>query len=149
LAAWDLQGPVLPFDRTRLLAVGAGLFGAQRLGLLFQEGGEGSFGQAGGRGRDDCLHGLEIDVQARTGLPEDATRDDFAPLGSELADFLELLRGDLRARHGQSCFVLTQIARDGFLLPFYQAALGSAKGFLPSEFARPGRALGGIRAIRY
>jgi hypothetical protein len=95
LAAWDIQGPVLAFHRTKLFAGGAGVLGAERLGLLFQEGGEGPFGQAGSRGRGDLLHGLEIDIQARAGLAEGTTGNDFPPLGSEFTDFLELLRGDL------------------------------------------------------
>jgi hypothetical protein len=95
LAALDVQRPVLPLHRTKLLAVGAGLFGAECLGLLFQEGSEGSLRQSSGSGSGDLLHGLEIDVQARARLAEGATGNDFAPLGSEFTDFLELLRGDL------------------------------------------------------
>jgi hypothetical protein len=132
LAPRDIQGAVLPAHRTKLLALGAGVLGAERLGLLLQEGGEGPFRQAGSRGRGDLLHGLEIDLQARAGLAEGATGNDFAPLGSEFTDFLELLRGDLRACHGWSCLVLTRTALVGFLLPLYQPALSSAKGFLAS-----------------
>jgi hypothetical protein len=62
---------------------------------LFQQGGEGPLGQAGGSGSGDLLHGLEIDIQARAGLAEGATGNDFAPLGGEFTDFLELLRRDL------------------------------------------------------
>jgi hypothetical protein len=67
---------------------------------LFQEGGEGPLGQAGGSGSGDLLHRLEIDVQAWAELAEGATGNDFAPLGREFTDFLELLRGDLGTRHG-------------------------------------------------
>jgi hypothetical protein len=95
LAALDVQRPVLPFHRTKLPAVGAGLFGAERLGLLFQEGSEGPLRQSSGSGSGDFLHGLEIDVQARAGLAEGATGNDFAPLGREFTDFMELLRRNL------------------------------------------------------
>jgi len=95
LAPRDIQRSVLPAHRAKLLAVGAGVLGVERLGLLLQEGGEGPFRQAGSRSRGDLLHGLEVDLQARAGLAEGATGNDFAPLGSEFTDFLELLRRDL------------------------------------------------------
>lgn len=93
MAPLDIEGPVVPVHRTKQPAVGAGFFGAERLGLLFQQGGEGALGQPGGGGGCDLLHGLEVNVATWARLPEGTASDDFPPLGRQHADFLELLRG--------------------------------------------------------
>ncbi|MFL5513280.1 MAG: hypothetical protein ACJ8CN_12725 [Gemmatimonadales bacterium] len=66
---------------------------AQRLRLLFQEGGQGTFGQAGGSGAGQLLHGLEVGVQSRAVVAEGASGNDFAPASGEVADFLEEFGG--------------------------------------------------------
>jgi hypothetical protein len=75
--------------------------GTEGLGVLFQEGGEGALGQAGGGGVGELLQGLEVGVQAGAGVAEGAAGDDFAPAGGEVTDFLEELRGKFTTRHGQ------------------------------------------------
>jgi hypothetical protein len=59
------------------------------LGLLFQEGGQGALGEAGGGGVGELLHGLEIGVPSRAVVAVGASGNDFAPAGSEVTDFLE------------------------------------------------------------
>ena len=92
------QGALGPADGARAAAVGAGLLVAEGLGLLLQEGREGAFGQAGGRGAGDLLHGAEIDVGAGAVGAEGVAGDDFAPAGGQLTDFTEVLGGELPAR---------------------------------------------------
>src|SRR5262249_35745984 len=94
---------------------------------------EGAFGQAGRGGAGDVLHGLEIDLRGRAGVAEGAAGDDFAPLGSEITDSLEVLGGELAARHGLSCLVLAKRNGDAFLLPLYRSALCCTKLFLASS----------------
>jgi hypothetical protein len=87
-------------------AVRAGNPFPERLGLLFQEGGQGAFGQAGGSGAGELLHGLEVGVQSRAVVTEGATGNDFAPAGSEVTDFLEEFGGKFTACHGEYGLVL-------------------------------------------
>jgi hypothetical protein len=73
---------------------------AEGLGLLFQQGGEGAFGEASGRGAGELLHGLEVGVQAGALVAEGAAGDNFAPVGGEVADFLEEFWREFATRHG-------------------------------------------------
>jgi hypothetical protein len=73
---------------------------------LFQQGGQGTLGEAGRSGAGELLHGLEVGVQARAGVAEGAAGDDFAPAGGEIADFLEEFRGKFTTRHGRYRLVL-------------------------------------------
>jgi hypothetical protein len=77
--------------------------GPQGVGLLFEEGLQSSLVEPGGGGLGDLLHGVEIDVEPRPLVAEGASGDDFAPLGGQIAEFLELLGGELASRHGVSC----------------------------------------------
>ena len=131
-AASDSEGAVLVPERTEVSAVGARLLGAEVLGLLLQEGGEGALGQAGGGGGGELLHAVDIDVEARARFAEGPAGDDFAPPGGQCTDVLELLGGDLGVRHGSSCLVLAKSGSGVFLLPFYRAILCLAKRVLAS-----------------
>jgi hypothetical protein len=133
LAAVKRQGAVLAADDAGPPAVGAGLFRPQGIGLLADQDREGTFGQAGGGGAGDVLHGLEIDLRAGPGVTEGTAGDDFAPLGSEVADFLEVLGGKLVTRHGLSCLVLARRNGDAFLFPLYRPVLCRTKLFLASS----------------
>jgi hypothetical protein len=113
-------------------AVGAGLLGPEGRGLLLEEDGQGAGGAAGGRRRREVLHGFKIDLRAGSLVAEGVARDDFAPLGSKVADFLEVLRGKLTAWHGLSCLVLTMRSGDAFLLLLYASVLRWAKLFMAS-----------------
>jgi hypothetical protein len=83
------------------------LFGSQGLRLLFEAGLQGPFGQAGGGGLGNLLQGVQIDVEPGAGVAEGPSGDDFAPLGGEVPQFLELLGGELASRHGVSCAGVT------------------------------------------
>ncbi len=66
---------------------------AEGLRLLFQEGGEGAFGQASGRGTGELFHGCEVGVESRAVVAEGPSGNDFAPAGGQLTDCLEEFRG--------------------------------------------------------
>src|SRR5437773_1600408 len=86
--ALHLEGTFLATQQTKASAVGAGPLLAQRLGLLLQEGLQGSFGEPGGGRISDLLHGTEIDVESGSVVAEGVSGDNLAPLGGELAEFL-------------------------------------------------------------
>jgi hypothetical protein len=100
------QGPGFPLHGAGRAAVGTGRLGAEGLRLLFQQGAEGAFGEAGRGGAGELLHGVEIGIQAGAGVAESAAGDDFAPAGSEGADFVEEFGGKFTARHGRYHLVL-------------------------------------------
>jgi len=97
LGVFDGEGPVLVADRAESAAVRAGLLVGQGLGLLLQEGVQSTLDQTTGGGSSDLFHGLEVEDVVGAGLTQGAAGDDFAPLGSEFTDFLELLGGKLQA----------------------------------------------------
>jgi hypothetical protein len=111
LAAVDVQGPCLSLYGAGAPTFGAGLLRAEGLGLLLQGGGEGAFGQPGGGCGGELLQGGEIEVEAGAGLAEGPPGDDFAPLGSEGTDILEVLRGEWLACHGPSCLQVVEAGR--------------------------------------
>jgi hypothetical protein len=132
LAALNSQRSVLVAQEAGSTAVGARRLGAESLGLLLQEGGEGALGQAGRRRRGDLLQRLEVDLRAGARLAEGATGDDFSPLDGQVTDLLDLLRREFALRHEQSCLVLRRIYPSVFLLPCYHTPLRRAKGVLAS-----------------
>ena len=85
------QGALGAANRARMSAVGAGLFGPEGLRLLLQKSGEGPFGQSGGGGAGDLLHGVEIDLGARAVRAEGMAGDDLAPASGQFTDFAEVL----------------------------------------------------------
>jgi hypothetical protein len=133
LTVFDGQGAVLVTDGAKVAALGAGLLGWQRLGLLLHEGAESALDQATSGRSSDLLHRLEVDVGARAGLAEDAASDDFAPASGQILDLLEFLSRDGALRHGQSCLVVAWINGEVFLLPLYCRALWLAKPVLASR----------------
>ena len=94
LAAGEGERPLLAAHGTEPAAVRAGLLRPQRVRLLTEQHVQGPFGDSGGGGPGDLLHGLEIDGGARAGLAEGPAGDDFAPLGGEVADGLKFLGGE-------------------------------------------------------
>jgi hypothetical protein len=94
LAAVDVQGPCLSLHGAGASAAGAGLLRAEGLGLLLQSGGESAFGQSGGGRGGESLQGGEVEVEAGAGVAEGPAGDNFAPLGSESTDILEVLGGE-------------------------------------------------------
>lgn len=101
--ALHLKRAFLAADSTGSSTVGTGSLFAEGDGLPLQEGLQGSLGESGrGRGRD-LLHSIEIDVESGSVVAASASGDDFAPLGSETTEFLQLLGGEGAACHDASC----------------------------------------------
>jgi hypothetical protein len=98
-----MKGAFLTAEDTRPSAVGTGRLLAQGMGLLFEEGLQGSLGETGGRGEGDLLHGGEIDVESRPLVPVGASGDNFAPLGGEVVEFLEFFGSEGATCHDASC----------------------------------------------
>jgi hypothetical protein len=73
------------------------------MGLLFQERGESALGESGSGSSGDLFQGGEVGVESGAGLAEGPAGNDFAPLGSQITDFLEVLGRKLRACHRRSC----------------------------------------------
>jgi hypothetical protein len=108
LQGTNRERSVLALDPTQSSTAGTGLLGAELLGLLLQQGGESSFGQARSRSAGDLLHGIKIDLGARSCFAKSMAGHNFAPAGSQVTDFLEVLGGKFALRHGQSCLALTR-----------------------------------------
>jgi hypothetical protein len=106
LPALDMHGAGFVADGTKLATGGAGLLVAQGVGLLFQEGSQGAFGQSAGSLPGDLLQGGEVGVQAGAVGPEGVSGHDFAPLGSQVTEFAEVFRFQLSTRHLGCCFPL-------------------------------------------
>jgi hypothetical protein len=103
LGALHLEGAFVTAEDTRPSAIRTGLLLAQGLGLLFEEGLQGSLGETGGRSEGDLLHGREIDIESRPLVPVGATGHDFAPLCGEVVQFVEFLGSEGVACHDASC----------------------------------------------
>ena len=88
-AAGPLPGARLVRNGAARTTVGAMRDGSEALGLSFEQIGEGSFGESGGGGIGDLFHGVEIDVESGSVVAEGSSANNFAPIGDELADFLE------------------------------------------------------------
>ena len=116
-AAGPVQGAWLAGDGTGRAALGAGKLLAEGLGLLFQECGQGSFGQSVGCGLCDLFHGVEIGVESGSVVAEGASGDDFAPVLGEVTDFLEEFGGEFAACHGEYHPVLAAKGKKQFLRP--------------------------------
>ena len=67
--------------------------------MLSEQDGEGAFGKSSSGSAGDVLHGLEINLGAGALFPEGASSNDFAPLGGEVTEVLEILRGNLDRSH--------------------------------------------------
>jgi hypothetical protein len=96
------EGAWLELHRTGAATSGTGLLLAQSGGLLFQEGLQGAGQEAGGGGLSDLLEGVEVEFEGCL-VGASAPGNDFAPLGGELTQFLELVWGELAAWHVVSC----------------------------------------------
>jgi hypothetical protein len=113
LAAVEVQRSGLPSDGAEPAAVRAGLLRAERLGLLFQGGGERAFGESGSRRRGELFQSGEIEVEARAVGAESASGNNLAPLGSQITDVLEVLGGKFTACHRQSCLRVMENGENG------------------------------------
>jgi len=86
------QFPWLLAHGTRVATLRTGRLWGQGLGLEFKEGRERALGQAAGSGRGDLFQGEEVQFQEfRSRSPKGAACDNFAPLGGEVTDVVELL----------------------------------------------------------
>jgi hypothetical protein len=118
VAAREVQRPGFALDRTGALTSGTGVFGAEGLGLLFQEGIQGALDQATGRLQGQVLQDGEVDVGPWTFRPESAPGDDFAPLGGQLTDVPDVFRAGMSAVHGLTSVALASWSRDELRFPF-------------------------------
>lgn len=116
-AAGPVQGAWLAGDGTQGAARGTGQLLAEGLGLLFQECGQGSFGQSVGGGLGDLFHDVEIGVESGSVVAEGASCDDFAPAFGEVTDFLEELRRQFASCHDKYRLVLAAKGEVQFLSP--------------------------------
>jgi hypothetical protein len=135
------QDGALNLERTLLAADGAGpsarrtgLLFAQGGGLLFQKGLQGAFGESSGRGAGELLHGVEIDVEPGPVVAEGASGDDFAPLGGEALELLELFGSEGAACHDASCMEVKKTTSDKIVLSCYNCDLDGAKQFMTSAY---------------
>jgi hypothetical protein len=122
-------------DGTEAAAVGAGDLGRERLGTLFEEGGEGALGEPGGRGGGQVFHGLEIEASVRSGVRQSAAGNDFAPLSGEVADGLDLFGSQSAACHVEFYLALGRNSSGAFCLSFYHETLCPAKRVVASRCA--------------
>ena len=99
LPAPDAQRALVVADGAESAAGGAGLGLAEALGLLGGGLLQGAGRQAAGGGDGDLFHGGEIDVEARAVVAEGVPDNDLAPLVGQVADLLEVLRGEFAGRH--------------------------------------------------
>jgi hypothetical protein len=111
LRAMELERAWLAAEGAKPPAIGTGQLLAQGLGLLFKEGLHSPFGEAGGGGLGDLLHGGEIDVESGSVVAEGASGDNLAPLGSEAAEFLDFVEGEGAVCHDASCVRVTTRAK--------------------------------------
>lgn len=103
------------------------------VGMLFEEVGQSAFGQSRGGSVSQLLHGVKIDVESGSLLAEGSSGDNFAPIGGEVADFLEKFGGKLSAWHGWYYLVLATRKRVQFLFPLYDTRLHRAKPWMASR----------------
>jgi hypothetical protein len=127
LSAVQDERALLVGDRTELSAIGAGNLGRESLGALLEQGGESALREAGGRGRSQVFHGLEIEARVRSGVTESTASNNFTPLGSEVADFLDLFGCQSAACHVEFYLVLRRNGSGAFSLSFYHKTLCSTK----------------------
>jgi hypothetical protein len=100
---------------------------------LFQQGGEGPLGEAGGGGVGELLHGLKVGVQAGATVTEGTAGNDFAPTGGEVTDFLEEFGRKFATCHVRYRLVLAAGVREQHLSPLYDTRLGRAKRLMASR----------------
>ena len=107
-----VQGPLVAADGTGPSAVGTRLLLAQGGGLAFEQRLQSAFGETGGRRLGDLLHGVEINLKSGAIVAEGAAGDDFAPLGGELAEFVEVVRRQVAPCHAPSSLELASSGRE-------------------------------------
>jgi hypothetical protein len=103
---------------------------------LVQEGGEGALEQSPGGGVRDLLQGQEIDVQTGAGVAEGAAGDNFAPLGCQVTEVLELFGCKPGSSHDLSFLGLAPMYGERFFGTLYRKGLHPAKSVLASSVAK-------------
>jgi hypothetical protein len=104
----------------------------QGLRLLGQEGREGALEQALGGGLRGLLQGEQVRVQGRAPVAEGPPGDDFAPLGGEVTELLEVLGRQRAGGHELSYLGLAPRDETEGASPFYGKVLALAKPVLTS-----------------
>jgi hypothetical protein len=103
LAGVDVQPAGLPPQGAGRAAGRAGLLWAEDVGLLFQEGAQGALSQSGGSGGGNLFQGGEVAVEPGTLIAEGPSGNNFAPLGGQIVDVLEVLGREMLPCHALSC----------------------------------------------
>jgi hypothetical protein len=99
LAASDNDGSILRIGGAEAATVGAGLLGAEVLGLPLRGLFEGASGEPSGGGNGNALHGVQVDVQTWAVVAEGAADNDFSPLLGQSLDFRQILVVEFACRH--------------------------------------------------
>ena len=118
LSAGEVEGAVLAPHPAGPATGGARLLLAEGLRLLFQEGGERALGEAGSGSGGELFQSGESSVGAGASLAKGPSGDNFAPLGGQLTDLVEVLGRKLRACHRLSYLGVAENGGNGlsFLL---------------------------------
>jgi hypothetical protein len=139
-------------DRAELPAVGTRGRGGQGLGLLLQEGGEGTLGQSPGSGGGNLFQGGQVRIEAGAGFAEGTTGHNFTPLGGQVTDILEFFGSQFGSGHRLSCLAVTSKDKVDLSFLFYRKEFRPAKPVLASPviwyhpcFWREGDRLGIVR----
>jgi hypothetical protein len=114
LAAVDEQPAGLPPHNAGGATGRAGLLRAEDVGLLFQEGGEGTFGKSSSGGSGDLFQGGEVTVEAWSLVAEGPTGNNLAPVGGQFADVLEVLGGEMFPCHELSCLWVAENEKSAY-----------------------------------
>jgi hypothetical protein len=133
LSAVEVEGAVFAAHQARPATGGARLLLAEGLSLLLQKGGEGALGESGRGCCGELFQGSEVGVESRSGLAEGPARDDFAPLGREITDSLEVLGRKLGAYHRLSYLGVAENGATACLSCYRAKWVSGAKRVLTSR----------------
>jgi hypothetical protein len=101
---------------------------------VFEEGGEGAFGQAAGGRRGDLLRGQQVHVQARARFAEGPPGDNGAPSGCRITGSLEVLGLQSGSGPRVCCLGVAPKGMGGLSFTSYRKVLSLAKPVLASPF---------------
>jgi len=100
--------------------------------LLFQQCRQSSLRQTTGGSRRNLFQGAEIQFEPWTLFAEGATGDNFAPLGGEVVNLVELLVSPSSSSHVQSFLGFMPSERRALPIVLYDQALWPAKQVMAS-----------------
>ena len=127
--AADMDGTALVGERAQSATAWAGLLVCQGVGLPLQQALQGAFDQPGGSRLGDLLQGVQVELD---GVVAGAAGDDFAPLGSQVVQFLQCGGGQLSAWHGAFCLGVARRDQERFPSSAYSPPAHRTKLFMAS-----------------